>query len=315
MIKHVRYKQREIPLVADDNLQTRSYTMDNFVIINAVLLYIFNSSSMIIGLFLNTIVVASFKKSNQLRSKLCYYMILVLACIDLIVVTVTHPLIMLSISAWCIQSHKIFHEINAKVSAVLYGSSMITLLTMNIERYLALSYPFLHQTSVTKCRLLFLLFFQIFFWLIIWLLSYENVVFATEITPLAIMGTVLILLAVINFKIFKISKTKRQSDNKIAESIQGKSCRNNYNRRRRLFYKDISSCVLVVLCGFICSFPAICYQILHLKLEVMLGYDILMATGLWASSIMSFYSCLNCIIFFWKNETLRREGMKIIKHL
>jgi hypothetical protein len=37
--------------------------------------------------------------------------------------------------------------------------------------------------------------------------------------------------------------------------------------------------------------------------------------NLWALTFVSTNSTFNCLIFFWKNSILRREGVKIVKHL
>jgi hypothetical protein len=52
---------------------------------------------MVAGIFLNSVVVIiSLWRSSQLRKKLCYFMILVLSCFDLAVITITHPLLIVS---------------------------------------------------------------------------------------------------------------------------------------------------------------------------------------------------------------------------
>ena len=33
----------------------------------------------------------------------------------------------------------------------------------------------------------------------------------------------------------------------------------------------------------------------------------------WSGSVATGNSTLNCLIFFWKNDVLRKEGMKILK--
>ena len=82
-------------------------------------------------------------------------MILVLSCFDLAVVAIAHPLLILSTILW---SMEIYHgEIEnnrAYTTTLLGGFSMFALLTLTIERFLALTYPFFHQTAVTKKGLL-----------------------------------------------------------------------------------------------------------------------------------------------------------------
>jgi hypothetical protein len=48
-------------------------------------------------------------------------------------------------------------DISGKVSNIFIGFSLLALLDMNFDRYLATSYPIFHRTSVTKGKLLTLL--------------------------------------------------------------------------------------------------------------------------------------------------------------
>ncbi len=120
---------------------------------------------MVAGIFLNSVVIISLWRSSQLRKKLCYFMILVLSCVDLIAVTVAHPVLILSTIFWY---RKTSHQYGSKfiwpniIGIALVCFSMFALLTLSIERFLALKYPFFHRTAVTKRRLmLFLAFLMI----------------------------------------------------------------------------------------------------------------------------------------------------------
>ena len=123
-------------------------------IFGVLLLCIVNVIFVVVGMFLNSVVIISLWKSSQLRRKLCYFMILVLSCFDLAVVVVTYPF--LTVSAIYFSPR----EINAArettrifISFILYGLSMIALFTLNVERFLAITCPFFYQASVTKARL------------------------------------------------------------------------------------------------------------------------------------------------------------------
>ena len=70
------------------------FTVTAFFKVNAILLCAVNFLFTFVGLFLNSLVIISLLNS-QLRRKLCYFMILVLACFDLAVVVVFHPFIII----------------------------------------------------------------------------------------------------------------------------------------------------------------------------------------------------------------------------
>ena len=109
---------------------------------------------MALGIFLNSLVLISLRRSSQLRRKLCYFMLQVLSLSDLVAATVTHPIFMLSTIVWSMGSYSKEVEIIWRYSGFLFqGISMLALLIMSVERFTALKFPFAHQTAVTKRRL------------------------------------------------------------------------------------------------------------------------------------------------------------------
>ena len=132
--------------------------MNKSILINAIFLVPLNTIFMIAGIFLNSMVIISFRRSSQLRKKLCFFMILVLSYIDLTVVVITHPLhIFSTILIIFGNKNKTLDLARQIVLFVSYAFSTQALLILNIERYLALSYPFFHHTCVTRKRLVLLL--------------------------------------------------------------------------------------------------------------------------------------------------------------
>ena len=92
--------------------------METNIFINALFLCLVNVAFMVVGIFLNTVVIISLWRSSQLRKKLCYFMILVLSCFDLAVVAIAHPLLILSTILWSIE---IYHgEIEAGHTDIIY---------------------------------------------------------------------------------------------------------------------------------------------------------------------------------------------------
>ena len=129
--------------------------------VNAIFLYILNISFILTGIFLNSLVITSLWRSSQLRKELCYFMILVLSCFDMAVVSIIHPLLISSTILWYMGAHH--EDIDAtriNTSILLQGFSMFALLTLNIERFLALTCPFFHQRAVTKVKLIIFLALQ-----------------------------------------------------------------------------------------------------------------------------------------------------------
>ena len=62
-------------------------------ILSLTFLFVLNIFFFLSGICLNSLVIISFWRSALLRKKLCYFMIMVLSCLDLLVVLTNHPLL------------------------------------------------------------------------------------------------------------------------------------------------------------------------------------------------------------------------------
>ena len=134
--------------------------MESYYVINLIFIFAVNVFFFLSGICLNSLVILSFWRSVQLRKKLCYFMIMLLSCCDLLAVLTNNPLMALISMSWL--TGKL--DINARWAYIslrstnnVLGFSLFALLVMNFDRYLATSYPIFHRTSVTKGRLLTLL--------------------------------------------------------------------------------------------------------------------------------------------------------------
>jgi hypothetical protein len=72
---------------------------------------------------------------------------------------------------------------------------------------------------------------------------------------------------------------------------------------------------LAVGCFFCCFCPHILYIALRLASETLLSGRQFLLFDLWSNTFISLNSTFNCVIFFWKNSIIRREGMKIVNAL
>ena len=288
--------------------------MDKSDTLGVLFLCIINIAFMVVGMYLNSVVIISLWRSSQLRRKLCYFMILVLSCFDLVVVVVTHPFLIVSTIYFSPKEVNATRE-NARkfISFILYGLSMIALFTLNVERFLAITYPFFYQASVTKVRLVC---FEAFLMAILVCLSpfyfirksIVNSVIATFI-PLF-----LLLFVYSNCKLFVIAKSKRRNE-RIASLAAETSAVDKTVKKRILNLKNISTCSLAVCCFFFCSAPQIAYSTLRLASDASLYDKKVFLFQLWSSTFTSMNSTCNCLIFFWRNSILRREGLKIVNAL
>ena len=271
---------------------------------------------MIAGIFLNSVVIISLCRSRQLRKKLCHFMVLVLSCFDLAVVSITHPLVITSTIYLPVQGvQRIREDRRAFICFVLCGFSLCALFTLNIERFLALTRPFLHQAFVTRRRLVaFFVFLSILalgLSSLLYINSTTNMI--SNIFIIICISLMLFLSTYANYKMFVIAKSKRV-DKKVAPTTEMSKDENR--KKRTINLKNISTCSLAVGCYFLCCCPYIIYLTLtRMALEGSLYDRQVLIFNLWASTFVSVNSTLNCVIFFGRNSVLRREGMKIVKAL
>ena len=114
-----------------------------------------NITFLVAGTFFNTVVVLSIWKSSQLRKKLCYFMIFILSCTDLLVVIVLHPLHIFYCIIWYFKGTLDYEHSNVFhfIGSMLIISSFTVLFTMTLERYIGITRPFFHKTFLTRRRL------------------------------------------------------------------------------------------------------------------------------------------------------------------
>ena len=296
--------------------------MDFIVFTKALFVYL-NICFMIAGIFLNSVVIVSFLKSFKLRHDVCYFMILVLSCFDLAVNIINHPLliflrILLSVQTddqGNVEFTKHQESIIVSLEWVKFSivaCSMLALLTLNIERLLALRYPYFHHSAVTRSRLVSCLLISITF-LLLPSFPYHQINSFAHVFAILIFWLVCVALMCLNYNMALIARSVRKNERNISKAV----ATNNYQqrKRRKKTLKTISICFMVVACFLICSLPQIIYTLYNcIMYEMCKSEEALhvLIFNLWASASVSFNSTFNCLLFFWKNSILRREGKKII---
>ena len=276
--------------------------MDLTVYIQLIFLCVVNAIFTFFGIILNTLMIASFWKSPQLRKKLCHFMIMVLSCFDLVAVITNHPGALLHLISWLTEDYDLLLKMGMYLffSTVFHGFSFLVLLLMSIERYLGAYYPIFHRRSVTRHRLLTLIAILFFFHTVLLVISINDFIITETVHMMIFMIATFPPFVFINLKLFKISRELRQKN----AMSRGK---------RTINLKSISTCLLaVVACFALWSIPLIVFIIFtttqNESTNAMLSY-------IWATTTISTNSTFNTLIFFWKNKVLRNEGIKIRKTL
>ena len=156
---------------------------------------------------LNSLVIISFWRSIQIRKKLCYFMIMVLSCCDLLAVLTNNPLIALISMSWLTRKLDVnarWAHISLRSTSAFLAFSLFALLVMNFDRYLATSYPIFHRTSVTKGRLLTLLATLIIVEITLNAMSVNNFVISFQVHGLIYCILLIPPMLFINYKLFLV---------------------------------------------------------------------------------------------------------------
>ncbi len=262
--------------------------------LNFIFLSIVNGLFFFIGTFLNSIVIVALLRSSQHLKSLCSFMILVLTCFDLATVLVCHPLIITSAYIWSTGDYdyeNIYHRVKS-YSSVLFHFSFMALLVMNIDRILAVTYPFFHKQNVTRRRLMALLGVFLVAVLIQKVLAYRRLfIVACHAIDGAIVAALLVAISFVNCKMYSIVRAAR-----------------------RVVTTGVSTSILAVACFVLFSVPLLIYSVIHSVPEI-LHEDNSMLFGLWAFMFACINSSVNCVIFFWRDRRLREEGWKVLRRL
>ena len=127
------------------HLPTPSYTR------NIIAAYVVHIVFAIAGTILNSLVLYILWKSTKLRSKLSYFVIMLLSSVDLAVVTIVHSTFLLQTINEINGTPNCVYKVSYLSSLFFFtGISISTLLILNLERYTAIIHLFLHRTTVTK---------------------------------------------------------------------------------------------------------------------------------------------------------------------
>ena len=281
--------------------------MESNYSVNLIVIFAVNVFFFLSGIFLNSLVILSFWRSVQLRKKLCYFMIMVLSCCDLLGVITNSPLMAL-IAIICFtgkwDENAGWAHITSTSTSSFLAFSLFALLVMNFDRYLATSYPIFHRTSVTKRRLLTLLAILIIVEVILRAMSVNDFVISNQVH--AVIFSILFIppMLFINYKLFLVVRKSRKNK-RISPEI-----------KKTFSFKNVSSCLLTVACVVVLSIPMGVYIGLKISSpKTTRTLSIAYLARLWAKTIALMNGTFNCLIFYWKNKVLRTEGLKVLKSI
>ena len=241
-------------------------------------------------------------------------MIMVLSCFDLLVVITNQPILIVDLVLWINEKYDLLLTVRLVEHLVIMFPtfSIMTLLVMSIERYLGAYYPIFHRTSVTKRRLLTFLAILLILPFILIIISFNDMIISYAVFLVVFFLPVFPPIVFINYKLFRISrKVRRNRQRPRTQDNRQHNTTSPIVSSLHVNLKNISTCLLVVSCFVALYIPGIFSMVFSFTEKPMSENRRL--SHVWCGSVATGNSTLNCLIFFWKNDVLRREGMKILK--
>ena len=279
---------------------------------SSIAVCILNAIFGIVGTLLNTMVLFVFLKSKNITQKSSYFCIITLSATDLIVVTRVPATFLVSSIHTIMGTPQCFFSICfVIVSRTTPLLSATSLIIMNFERYLAIVHPILHRTSVTKGKIIFafivigFIFFTCaainFAWKSIGLLIYSVGAFIIcSITLFQYVSIFFIARKAVFGQVTKLSNEDTTMGN-IRPNLRD--------------LKMARTCFFIVFLCFICYLPiAIITGVWQHFFPNKETWNALFNCILWLSPLITMNATLNCLIFFWGNRELRKQGWKLVRN-
>ena len=290
-------------------VQGRSiFKMESGFLINLIFIFVLNVFFFFSGVCLNSVVIISFWRSVQLRKKICYFIIMMLSCCDLLAVLTNN--LWITVAAVLSMTEKLdvnaaWNRLTSKFAINFLAFSLLSLLVMNFDRYLATSYPLFHRTSVTKKKCLTFFAILVIIQICLALMSLNDFVISFQVHLLIFFVLVSPPMLFFNYKLLVVIRKSRRDRGVSPET------------KKKFSLKNVSSCLLAVACYVTLSIPVFVYVGLRINYtQGTLAFDhYVNLIGIWAQTITSMNPTINCIIFYWKNKVLRNEGLKVIKSI
>ena len=273
--------------------------MDLNIYVQMIFLCVVNVIFTFSGIVSNTLVIASFWKSSQLRKKLSLFMIMVLSCFDLVPVVIHHLGILLYLISWLRKDYDLLAKmkIYLDISGLSLGFSCLALLVMGIERYLGTYYPIFHRTTITRRRLLTLLAILLITTTAGFIISSIGLVISLPVFLMIFIAMYLPPFMFVNFKLFIIAR-KAHSQRAVPPG------------RTPINLKNISSGLWAVACFVLLYIPNSFYIACNFAEK---STNTIRLSYIWAFTSATVNCTLNSLIFFWKNNVLRTQGIKILR--
>ena len=276
-------------------------------LINHIFVITFNAILIISTILLNAIAIITILKCSQLKSKPCYFIILVQSVIDLLVGVLGIPLFIVYLSSAVGGNKNCFTASFAfRSTALPIGMSTITLAAMTLERHIAILHPYSYNTKITKKRLLICVGSGVLFAISLIILAFINIILFAFCAA-ALEMSIFIFTVYSSVKIYSVVKNLSRSPN----NPHDVNAEGNITRMKVILqeFKHAKSCFIAVIC-----FAVLCFLPIAIAASSRDKVDILEWEAIrdWAITLGLSNSSVNSVIFFWTKKMLRNEAYKTL---
>ena len=301
---------------ADKNVDTHApldslnYIVDyssTRILVNHTVCCIITALVSVLTVCLNSVTVLAYWKSTQLQRKMTNFLIFILSLNDLAVGMIVGPIyvFLLAREITLKRTTNVINYLNLSSLLLLTGMSFETMIVMNCERYLGIVHPIFHKIKVTKKRLVQSL-------LLIWfvggaqtlLLFYYGDFFVKLKTGEVVFCLILLLCMYVKiYSTAQKSTDMRKSQNRVHQQEPPQSVKEKFLIQNVRLAK---SCFFVVITSYVCFLPAsIIAGAIHSR------NDVTYMAQMWSQTFLLLNSSFNSILFFWRNNCLRKEACRM----
>ena len=276
-------------------------------VINSIFGIALNGLLVIPTILLNAVAMITILKSSQLKSKPCYFIILVQSVIDLAIGVLSIPLLIFFLASGiggitnCIAATLAF-----KSTVLPPFLSVNTLSAMTLERYIAILHPYSYKTLVTKKRLLIFVGCGAVVPISVFLLFLYNPRLSHILLAVKLM-LIFVFTAFAYTRIYLVVKKLSHSPNRPHDPAAVENA-----TKMKVFlqnFKHAKSCFMVVICfGVLCFLPMAITVFFFPALKLSERQAVL----IWVYTIGMLNASVNSVIFFWTKTMLRSEAVKTL---
>ena len=276
---------------------------------NLIVVFSVNGILMISTILLNAMSVITILKSSQMKSKSCYFIILVQSVIDLAVGVFAIPLFLVYLIGGITRTMSCFRALTLRTTLLPIGISTVTLSVLTIDKYIAILHPYLYSTKVTLKRILIYVGCGSVLMFSFVTLSFVNKKLSDKLC-ITMVVIVFIFIAFAYTKIFLVVRSLSRTY--IWPSVTSKE---ETLPKKKLLLQEIKqakSCFVVVICFFALSFLLpILAQGLGANRDKSAAY----VMKIWMYTLAMSNSSVNSVIFFWSKKMLRKEALKMLNRV